>query len=55
MAEQNHLARLKALKLYGMAAAWSELQAEGRRQPLSTEAMLLRLLDAEQADRQTRS
>lgn len=55
MAEQDHLARLRALKLYGMAEAWSELQAEQNRQPLSAEAMLLRLLDAEQADRQIRS
>ena len=55
MAELNHLARLKALKLYGMAAAWSELQAQARRQALSAQAMLLQLLDAEQADRQARS
>jgi DNA replication protein DnaC len=51
----DYLAKLKALKLYGMAAAWSELAAETRRQPLSGEALLLRLLDAEQADRQARS
>src|SRR6218665_42363 len=55
MAEHNHLARLRALKLYGMAQAWGELQAEQSRQPLSAEATLLRLLDAEQADRQVRS
>jgi DNA replication protein DnaC len=51
----DYLAKLKALKLYGMAAAWSELAADTRRQPLSGEALLLRLLDAEQADRQARS
>lgn len=55
MLEQNHLVRLRALKLYGMATAWSELQAEQSRQPLSAEAVLLRLLDAEQADRHIRS
>ena len=55
MLELHHLSRLRALKLYGMAEAWSELQAELPRQPLSAEALLLRLLDAEQADRQARS
>ncbi|ACX96062.1 IS21-like element helper ATPase IstB [Halothiobacillus neapolitanus] len=55
MSEPNHLCRLKALKLYGMVDAWRELQAEFPRQPLSPEGMLLRLLDAEQADRQARS
>lgn len=55
MLESNHLSRLRALKLYGMAEAWSELQAELPRQPVSSEALLLRLLDAEQADRQARS
>lgn len=55
MSEQSHLARLQTLRLYGMAEAWRELQAEGHRQPLSGEALLLRLLDAEQADRQARS
>ncbi|QND83004.1 Uncharacterized protein ChrSV_0776 [Chromobacterium vaccinii] len=48
------LSKLKALKLYGMASAWGELMAETRRQPLTGEAMLLRLLEAEQADRQAR-
>jgi DNA replication protein DnaC len=55
MSEQGHLSRLRALKLFGMADAWSELQAELPRQPYSAEAVLLRLLDAEQADRQARS
>jgi len=49
------LSKLKALKLYGMASAWGELMAETRRQALTGEAMLLRLLEAEQADRQARS
>ncbi|MDD3576327.1 MAG: ATP-binding protein, partial [Halothiobacillus sp.] len=55
MHESNHHSRLNALKLYGMAEAWRELQAESPRQPISPEGMLLRLLDAEQADRQARS
>jgi DNA replication protein DnaC len=55
MSESNHLSRLKTLKLFGMAQAWNEIQAELPRQPLSAEALLLRLLDAEQADRQARS
>ncbi len=38
-----------------MAEAWRELQAESPRQPISPEGMLLRLLDAEQADHQARS
>lgn len=52
---EDHLSRLKALKLYGMAEAWSELRAETGRQALSNEGMLLKLLDAEQADRHARS
>ncbi len=55
MSEHSHLMRLQKLRLYGMAEAWRELQAEGHRQALSNEALLLRLLDAEQADRQARS
>ncbi len=55
MLESNHHSRLKVLKLYGMAEAWRALHAESSRQALSPEGMLLRLLDAEQADRQARS
>jgi len=51
----DRLAQLKALHLYGMATAWSELLAEGPRQPVQPEAWLDRLMDAEQADRQVRS
>ncbi len=47
--------QLKKLKLYGMATAWGELMAETRRQALTGEVMLQRLLEAEQADRQARS
>ncbi len=49
------LARLQALKLPGMATAWQELNAETRRQSLSKETLLMRLLDAELTDRQARS
>lgn len=55
MSESNHLNRLRDLKLYGMAEAWRELQAESPRHPIPPEGILMRLLDAEQADRQARS
>jgi DNA replication protein DnaC len=51
----DRLAQLKSLHLYGMAAAWTELLAEGPRQPMRPEAWLDRLIEAEQADRQVRS
>jgi len=51
----DRLAQLKSLRLYGMATAWSELLAEGPRQPMQPEAWLDRLIDAEQTDRQVRS
>ena len=55
-AQTDHVSRLKALQLFGMATAWRELQAEApRSKTLSIEATMLRLLDAEQADRQARS
>jgi len=49
--------QLKALHLYGMAAAWSEWQTEYTRQqkPVMPEVWLDRLIMAEQADRQARS
>jgi DNA replication protein DnaC len=54
--DSDHVSRLKSLQLFGMAIAWRELQAEApRNKTLSLEAVLLRLLDAEQADRQARS
>lgn len=54
--QTDHVSRLKALQLFGMATAWRELQAEApRSKTLSIEATMLRLLDAEQADRQARS
>ncbi len=51
----DRLAQLKSLHLYGMATAWGELLAEGRRQPMQPEAWLDRLIEAEQTDRQVRS
>lgn len=51
------LTQLKALHLYGMAQAWSELQAEApqRKQTLSPEKTLSQLIKSEVADRQMRS
>lgn len=51
----DRLAQLKALHLYGMVTAWTELLAEGPRQSMRPEAWLDRLIDAEQADRKVRS
>jgi DNA replication protein DnaC len=51
----DRLAQLNALHLYGMAAAWSELLAEGPRRRVQPEAWLDRLIDAELADRLVRS
>jgi DNA replication protein DnaC len=51
----DRLAQLNALHLYGMAVAWSELLAEGSRQPMQPEAWLDRLIEAELADRKVRS
>ncbi len=47
--------QLKAMHLYGMAAAWAEHQAEAPVRPTGPEALLDRLIQAEQADRQARS
>ena len=49
------LTGMKALHLYGMAAAWSELQAEKPRQVHRPEAWMERLIAAEQTDRQLKS
>ena len=46
---------MKALHLYEMAAAWSELQAEKPRQAHRPEAWMERLIAAEQTDRQLKS
>ena len=50
----DRLGQLKALHLYGMAAAWAEWQAEPRQQPVIPEVWLDRLIAAEQADRHAR-
>lgn len=46
---------LKALQLHGMAAAWGELQAEKPKQTIRPEVWMQRLINAEQAERQSRS
>jgi DNA replication protein DnaC len=51
----DNLSQLKALKLFGMATAQAEIQAEASRQTLTPDAWLHRLIDAELADRQARS
>lgn len=51
----EHITSLKALHLYGMATAWSELQAEKPRQAHRPETWMERLIAAEQTDRQLKS
>lgn len=51
----DHVTSLKALQLYGMATAWSELQAEKPKQIHRPETWMARLLAAEQTDRQLKS
>ena len=51
----DHMTNLKALHLYGMAAAWTELQAEKPRQAHRPETWMERLIVAEQTDRQMKS
>jgi DNA replication protein DnaC len=51
----DYLADLKALQLYGMATAWSELQAEKPRQVHRPETWMERLIVAEQTDRKLKS
>jgi DNA replication protein DnaC len=48
-------ARLKALKLHGMASSWPELVAHCRHAALEPEQLVQQLLQAEAADRQVRS
>jgi DNA replication protein DnaC len=50
-------AQLKALQLYGMAAAWQEWRVEfaAQQRPVMPEVWLDRLIAAEQADRHARS
>ena len=51
----DHITSLKTLHLYGMATAWSELQAEKPRQAHRPETWMERLIIAEQTDRQLKS
>jgi DNA replication protein DnaC len=51
----DRLQQLKALQLDGMAAAFSELQAEAPHRPVPPKVWRDRLIAAEQADRQARS
>ena len=53
----NILDELKALRLYGMAEAWSEIQADSTRhtQPLTTTELLTQLIKTEITDRKVRS
>ena len=47
---------LKALKLYGMAGAWNDLETSGRQAALEDSRWLIEhLLDAEATDRAIRS
>lgn len=49
------VARLKDLRLHGMAANWPELVAHNRHSALEPEALMRGLLDAEAAERDVRS
>ena len=51
----DYATSLKTLKLYGMATAWSELQAEKPKQVHRPETWMERLLAAEQTDRKLKS
>jgi DNA replication protein DnaC len=51
----DHATGLKALQLFGMAAAWSELQAEKPKQAHRPESWMERLIAAEQTERQLKS
>ena len=51
----DHSIQLKSLQLYGMATAWSELQAEKPKQAHRPDVWMQRLISAEQTDRQLKS
>lgn len=51
----DHVTSLQALHLYGMATAWSELQAEKPKQAHRPESWMERLIAAEQTERQLKS
>ena len=49
------IARLKALKLHGMAQSWPELMARGRHSEFDPEQFVTELLASESAEREVRS
>ena len=49
------IARLREMKLYGMASQWPELSAKARRQALAPEQWFGELLQAEATERQVRA
>ena len=49
------IARLKALKLHGMAQCWPELMARARHSDIDPEHLMTELLAAESAEREVRS
>ncbi len=49
------IARLRALKLHGMASAWPELMAKARQRELDPEYWFGELLNAESAEREVKS
>lgn len=51
----DYATSLKCLQLYGMATVWAELQAEQPRQVHRPETWMMRLIEAEQTDRQLKS
>ena len=51
----DYATTLKSLQLYGMAIAWSELQAEKPKQAHRPEVWMERLVTAEQTERQLKS
>ena len=51
----DYATTLKSLQLYGMAIAWSELQAEKPKQAHRPEVWMERLITAEQTERQLKS
>ncbi len=51
----DQVSSLRTLHLYGMATAWSELQAEKPKQTHCSESWMERLIYAEQTDRQLKT
>ncbi len=51
----EQIARLRQMKLYGMASAWPELLAKARQRELDPEHWFAELLAAEGAEREVKS